>query len=130
MVNEKKVKQITSLAIYESGEGKKALKVSQFYRGDYVSMHMLKTWILSTVAFVLMFFLYFAYSADEIMKKIVSDGFVKVAVTVLVQYAIFCAIFVVIAYFVYNIRYSKSKKSVHEYYSGLKELNNLYKNEE
>ena len=43
MLDEKRVKLMTKLALYEETQGKDDFKVSEYYRKDYVGMHMICT---------------------------------------------------------------------------------------
>ena len=43
MLNENKVKMMTKMAIYEKNEGKKMLRTAKYYKGDYVSLAVLKS---------------------------------------------------------------------------------------
>ena len=40
MLDEKRVKLMTKLALYEETQGKDDFKVSEYYRKDYVGMHL------------------------------------------------------------------------------------------
>ena len=41
MLNEEKIRLMTKAASFESGEGKKALEMNRFYKGDYISLHLI-----------------------------------------------------------------------------------------
>ena len=41
MLDEKKVKLMTRMALYEEQQGREDLKVSAYYRKDYTSLHTL-----------------------------------------------------------------------------------------
>ena len=43
MLNENKVKMMTKMAIYEKNEGKRMLKMSRYYKGDFVTLGILKS---------------------------------------------------------------------------------------
>ena len=43
MLNENKVKMMTKMAIYEKNEGKRMLKMSRYYKGDFVTLGVLKS---------------------------------------------------------------------------------------
>lgn len=48
MLDEKRVKLMTKLALYEETQGKDDFKVSEYYRKDYVGMHMICTFLWVT----------------------------------------------------------------------------------
>ena len=53
MLNTKKIRHMTNLAIYEKKEGREDIKLSTFYKSDYVRYHLLKTCISATIAYLL-----------------------------------------------------------------------------
>ncbi|EHI60045.1 hypothetical protein, partial [Hungatella hathewayi] len=60
MLNEDKIKLMTSISMFEKKEGRRVFPMSRYFRGDYVSSHMVRSfvgytfcWILGTVVWVL-----------------------------------------------------------------------------
>ena len=45
MLNEERIRLMTKMVCYEEGEGKEYMPVKQYYRRDYVSLEMLKTFV-------------------------------------------------------------------------------------
>ena len=43
MLNNRKVRLMTKLAIYEKEDGKEDIRLGRYYRGDYVRYQLLKT---------------------------------------------------------------------------------------
>ena len=41
MVNEEKVRLMAKAASFEAGEGKQALSMNRFFRGDYISLRLI-----------------------------------------------------------------------------------------
>ena len=54
MVDEKKVRTMIELARYEEGEGKEDLRIRRFYRGDYLTVQLIKNWFLTTISYILL----------------------------------------------------------------------------
>lgn len=46
MLNNQKIKKMHKLAVYESGEGKKHLAISNYYRSDYIGLALIKNFFL------------------------------------------------------------------------------------
>ena len=57
MINESRVKLMTRLAVYEGGEGKKNMSIGSYFRGDYISVQVIRSVICGTAAFLLVFLL-------------------------------------------------------------------------
>ncbi len=46
MLNEEKIRLMTKAASYEAGEGKKALAMNKYFRGDYISINLAPGFLL------------------------------------------------------------------------------------
>lgn len=126
MINEEKIILMTKLAVYEKGEGKKNMEVGKYFRGDYISLHLLKTAINGTLAFVLAFGVYLLYNFEELMENLYDIDYAVFARSVITYYVIFIAIYGLLTYIVFTYRFVKAKKGIKRYYHNLKKLNNMY----
>ena len=54
MINEEKVILMTRASLFEEKKGKGKLKISRYFRHDYISLQMLYGWFFMTVSFVLL----------------------------------------------------------------------------
>lgn len=70
MLNEEKIRLMTKAAAFESGEGKKALEMNRFYKGDYISLHLIGAWFSYTVAFCLCVGLWAFYKMEYLMTNL------------------------------------------------------------
>ncbi|MBD9157274.1 MAG: hypothetical protein EGQ17_03170 [Lachnospiraceae bacterium] len=70
MLNEEKIRLMTKAASFEAGEGKKALEMNRFYKGDYLSIHLIGAWISYTVAFCLCVGLWAFYKMEYLMTNL------------------------------------------------------------
>mgnify|MGYP003303337420 CR=1 FL=1 len=52
MLNEEKVRHMTKAAAYENGPEKKNIGISDYFRGDYLGLQLVKSGIAYTFAFV------------------------------------------------------------------------------
>jgi hypothetical protein len=130
MLNEDRIKLMTKMAAYEGRNGKKEIPISKFYRIDYVSFHLVKTFISTTVAFCLIVGLYVLYKADFYMANIHKMDLLLLGKDVFKYYAIFIGFYLIVAYFVYMIKYNNAKNGVRKYYGQLKRLSKLYEKDD
>ena len=70
MLNNQKIKKMHKLALYESGEGKKHLAISNYYRSDYIGLALIKNFFLTTIAYGLLLLIYFGYRSEYLMENI------------------------------------------------------------
>lgn len=130
MLNEERIILMTKMESYEENEGKKNVAIGNYFRGDYISMQVLKSVISATIAFAAVFALYIFYDFENFMQDIYKMDLISFAKNVLITYGVFVVIYGVISYLVYSYRYSKARKSLKSYYGNLKKLNSLYSSQQ
>ncbi|MBQ1490473.1 MAG: hypothetical protein IIZ39_00820 [Blautia sp.] len=130
MVNEKKVRAMTELAMYENGIGKKQLMISKYYRTDYVGQALIRTFFLVTLGYVLLLAAVAAYFSDYLMNNIHKMDLKVLATSVVAGYGGVMILYLFLTFVIYNVRYFRAKKYVVRYYKQLTELSKLYQREE
>lgn len=130
MLNEERIRLMTKMASYEEGEGKENMPIKQYYRKDYVSYEMIKTFITSTISFGILFLCWLICKMEDMTELISGKDLPTLGIWILVLYIVFIAVYQVIAYAVYTRRYIKATASVKEYYTILKKVQKLQEKEE
>ena len=129
MIHEERVILMTGLQVYEDGDGKRDIAISNYFRGDYLGMQMLKSVIYVTIAAGLFFAGYVFYNLEEFLNNIYQANWLEYAQTLLTRYLVLVLAYTLITYLVYACRYAKAKKNLKKYYGGLKALNAMYHEE-
>lgn len=129
MIHEERVILMTGLQVYEDGDGKRDIAISNYFRGDYLGMQMLKSVIYVTIAAGLFFAGYVFYNLEEFLNNIYQTNWFEYAQTLLIRYLVLVVAYTLITYLVYACRYAKAKKNLKKYYGGLKALNAMYHEE-
>lgn len=127
MINEERIVLMTKLASYEKGEGKQSMAVGKYFRGDYISLHLLKTVINGTLAYLLCFGVYLLYYFEDIMANLYNMDFALFARNIIYYYVIFIVVYGLVTYIFFTFRFIKAKKSIKRYYHNLKKLNAMYR---
>ncbi len=130
MLSEERIRLMTKMASYEEGEGKEYMPIKQYYRKDYVTLGMIKTFIASTAAFGILFLCWILYEMEKITEILNNGDLTEFGMSILVVYFIFIAVYQVIALLVYNRRYTKASASLKEYHSVIKKVERLHEKEE
>ncbi|MCI8299123.1 MAG: hypothetical protein HFI69_02030 [Lachnospiraceae bacterium] len=130
MLNEERIRLMTKMVCYEEGEGKEYIPVKQYYRRDYVGVEMLKTFITSTIAFGILCLCWILYEMENIADILGGRDLVDFGISVLIKYAVFAAVYQIIAFLVYNRRYTRATASVRKYYYTLRKVQKLQEKEE
>lgn len=126
MLNEEKVILMTKLASYEKREGKENMLISRYFRGDYVSLNLLKAVLVSTISFFLGFAVYLLYNIEELLENIYEIDFLLFAKNAISFYVIFVVAYCCLSYIVSVCRFAKARKGIRRYYHNLKKLNSMY----
>lgn len=129
MIHEERVILMTELQAYEDRGGKKDIAIASYFRGDYIGSQMLKSVISITIAAAIFYAGYVFYNLESFMKDLYRRDWLEYASTLLTRYLILMIGYALITYLVYAYRYTKAKKSLKNYYGGLKTLNAMYKEE-
>lgn len=130
MIDEERVRQMTKMAVYEEGEGKQYIPMTQYFRHDYIGKEMVKSVIGGTLAFALMCVVGLFFEMENLMDSINQLNLVQLVTGILVKYGIFMAVYLFITYVVYNFRYSEGRRHIKQFYAHLKKVNKIYEQEE
>ncbi len=129
MLNEEKIRLMTKAASFEAGEGKKALAMNRYFRGDYISLHLIEAWISFTVAFCLCGALWVLYHMNELMENINTIDLPAMGKRTAFLYLGLLGVFLVINYVVYHIRYRRNRKKLAMFNHILKRISHVYQTE-
>ena len=123
MLNEERIILMTRMASYEQGEGRKNVKIGNYFRSDYITVQVLKSVISAIVAFLIMFGLYMLCNFEEFMKELYNMDLLAFAKSVLTYFCVFVGGYGVITYVICTWKYVSAKR----YYHNLKKLGSMYK---
>ena len=130
MLNEQKIKKMRKLTTYESGKGRKQLRISKYYRSDYIGLSLIKNFFLTTIAYGLLLLVYFGSKSDYLMDNINQIDEVALGVKVILFYLVMIAGYSIITYVYCSVKYRQAQEGVEEYYQELSQLKKMYDREE
>lgn len=129
MLNEERIKLMTKMASYEANEGKRNASIGSYFRGDYISLQVIKSIISATIAFLIVFGLFIFYDFEMFMQDIYKMDLLQFGKSVIIAYLCLVIGYSIISYIVCTYRYGKARKSLKIYYNNLKKLAYLYDRE-
>jgi len=127
MLNEEKISLMTKLALYEQKEGKKQIPMSSYYKGDYVSLNVLNSAIIGTIAYLLIVATVILINAEDIVERLTEIDLIAVGKQILTYYLIFIVCYLVIAYIFYSVKFKSVRVKLNQYNADLKQLYEMYK---
>lgn len=129
MIDEKKVKLMTRMASYENNEGRDDLKISAFYRKDYVSYHTVCSVLWVTVGYGCLALLVGVCMFDELMGSLSMGLMVSMAAVAVIGYFAVIILYGVATYVIYNKRHQKARMRIKKYNHDLTRLLKIYEKE-
>lgn len=129
MLNERKIRLMTKTAIYEKNKGKDDMKLNMYTGSDYVRFNILKTVLGATVTAILVFAMFIFYEMEQVMTDVMKLDYYKIGREALTLYIIFVVAYAIIAFFVYQHRFSKAKKRLKKFRQNLEKIDSISKND-
>lgn len=130
MLNEERVKHMTKLAFYEANGGSEDLKVSFYYKKDYIRFQTFWTIFWMTIAFIVLTMLLVLSFMGNILDMLSAKQLATIFLALLGIYMI-----LLIAYIRYTIQLSKRRHArayhrVKRFKDELEQLEKMYEKEE
>lgn len=79
---------MTRASLYEEKQKKKALKISKYFRHDYISLQLLTGWFFATVSFALCAALWAVCNMEYLLNNIHKMDLKSFGLTILVLYVL------------------------------------------
>ncbi len=130
MVNMRKVRLMTKLAIYEQTEGKEDIKLGKYFRRDYVRLKILHNIVAVTIGYLLVLAMVIAYRMEYLIKEAVNLDYIGMGKIILGVYVIVITVYVMAAMVGYGLYYDYSRKKLAKYFRMLRLLRSMYQEEE
>lgn len=130
MLNNRKVRIMTQLAIYEKKEGRPDFRLAKYYKMDYARFNALKTILWVTFAYILGLFLFALYKLEYLLDNAMTIDYKALGWKILGIYIAVISVYVVGSLVGYTIYYTISRKKLGKYYKMLGILKGMYKEED
>ena len=129
MLNEKRVKLMTRMAIYENRQGKEDFKINEYYQKDYVSLNTWKSIIWITIGYGMIVGAVMLIFLDQIFNVASLSGLLMIAGAIVGGYFVLAIATGTIAHYFYKKQYTEAKKRVKKFYNNLTRLGKMYEKE-
>ena len=120
MLDERKVKLMTKLALYEETYGKEDFKISSYYRKDYASLHVIYVCLVGVLLLA---------GVENIMGNLSNGLIIFLFLIILAGYVGVVIVYCGIASHIYNEKHKKARKRVKRYNHNLIQLLKMYEKE-
>ncbi len=118
---------MTRMASYADNEGKANRSVVSRFRSDYLGLQVLKAVICATIAYMIAFAVYLYYNFETFMVDIYKIDLFDFAADILRKYLLFMAVYCIIVYVAFAVKYGKARRVLRRYFNNLKLLATKYR---
>lgn len=129
MVNEKKVRLMTRMAMYEEKEGREDLKINAYSKKDYVGFQTMITVLWITVGYVLVVGIGMFVFIDELFEHMSLPALVIFAVFLLLGYLATAISYGIASAKFYRKRYEGARTRIKIFNHDLTRLSRMYDRE-
>ena len=129
MLDKRKIKLMSELALYEQNQGNDDIKISDYYRKDYVSFHTISTGLWVTVGYILVWGLIGLCMMDTIIKDMSFAKLLVLLLVAVVGYVVLIIGFLIFAHHLYNAKHKRARQNVRKYNHVLIKLLRTYERE-
>lgn len=129
MLDGRKIKLMTELALYEQTYGKEDFKISEYYRKDYVGMHMVFSFLWITVGYACMGAVVVLAGLEKLMEDMSFGFLVTLGIAAVVGYLFVLIIYLAVTNRIYNKKHKKARQRIKRYNHTLTRLLKIYEKE-
>ncbi|HCD45758.1 MAG TPA: hypothetical protein DEQ64_18930 [Lachnoclostridium sp.] len=126
MLSEEKIKIMTSLAMFEKHEGKRIFPINRYFKSDYISSKLLRSFFSYTLSFVLCLVLWGLYDLERWMNTMELKGLTAAGFRIGIIYLIGLIIYMGISAAIYMKKYEYASRGTKVYLAKLKRLDKRY----
>lgn len=127
MVSEERVLLMTRMAAQADRLRDGGARINQFYRGDYVGFQIVKSVVCATIVYCVLLGAYAVFRFNELLQEFYDGAGMESVRIYVLWYLVVIAVYVVISYVVYSVRFNRSRSEMRKYYSNLKKLEHTYR---
>lgn len=126
MLNEDKIKLMTSISMFEKKEGKYIFPMNRFFRGDYVSSHLVRSFVGYTFCWLMGTLVWVLYEIEYLFSPAVMDNIHVFLIRFGIYYGAGLIVYLLITTVVYNKRYRSASRGMKVYVAKLRRLEKRY----
>ena len=127
MLDKRKIRLMIKMASYEKQGAEEDLKISSYYKKDYISLNTLITILWITIGYAIIVGLAAVCGMDILFENLTIVRMIILVGLVIVGYIIVLVIYGVCASSYYKSKHNRAKQRVKRYYRDMSKLENYGK---
>ncbi|MCD7709310.1 MAG: hypothetical protein LUI02_05500 [Clostridiales bacterium] len=130
MINERRVKEMFQMAVYDQKKTRTDEQMSQYYMWDYIGKELLKSFVCGTIGYILMVALWVMGDLEAVTSFINSMNYGGTVTKIVLLYVGFIILYLLVTALVYMVRYVGGRKKLRAYANHLRRVRKMYRREE
>ena len=130
MLNETRVKHMTKMAFYETKGGSEDLKVSSYYKKDYIGYNTFWSGLWMTLAYIALVVIVVVAFMSDLLDKLTSQQLTAIGFCFLGIYLILLISYVRYAQNIYKRKHARAYHRVKKFKDELEQLEQMYEKED
>lgn len=126
MLNEDKIKLMTSISMFEKREGKRIFPINRYFKGDYVSNHVIRSFLSYTLCWILGTLIWALYNIESLFGSVMIDNIKNLIFWFGGLYGVGLILYLAITIRIYSRQYSYANRGLKVYVAKLKRLGKRY----
>lgn len=126
MLNNDKIKLMTEISLYEKKMGKQSFNIKDYFKEDYISKAMIKSFFNFSFCFLLILIIELLYSIQIMLNIVNIMDVMNIFIGFILQYIIGLFIYEAITLYISMKRYDKAVKAYAVYIAKIKILYKKY----
>ncbi len=126
MLNEEKIRLMTEIAMFEKKAQKDVFPINRYFKGDYISIHLIRSFAVYTLTCMICLALWILYRSEELLNTMEIRIFTAYAKNITVYYAAGLFFYLAVTWLVYFRRYTAASKNMKIYQAKLRRLEKKY----
>ncbi len=129
MLGNSRLYLMVKMAEFRQEEGNRALRIAKYDKRDYIALALVKNFILTTIAYVILVGLVAMFRMDALLGNLSRLRIGNLIGILAVGYFLLLIVFSVVTYIMSGIRYNRARRKVAAYVKQLDVLERIYEEE-
>lgn len=125
MISEEKVRYMTKMAAFENQQGRECEPMKHYFRKDYVSLQLIKSFFTGTIAFLVVSGIVILWNLEQILEELNTIDYRSLGQKTALIYGGCMALYLILTYVIYQIRYSLGRKKLKRFYGQLRRVEKI-----
>ena len=126
MLSEEKIKIMTNLAMFEKKEGNRIFPVNRYFKSDYISSKLLRSFFSYTLSFLLGIVLWVLCDIEKWLNVMWIESLIELGMKVGAIYLAGLVVYLIISLCIYARRYDYASRGMKVYMAKLERLDKRY----